>query len=121
VTRSGRALGHVLRRLAAPVAILVVAGSVVSLGVFPARTYLDQRQAIAAAQTQLDDLTNRNEALQREVEILDDDAEIERLARQEYGLARPGEEIYQVLPPPEDPLRVPDVWPFNRLDRQLGR
>jgi cell division protein FtsB len=117
----GGVAAKVVRRLAVPLVVAVVAGAVFFLGVFPVRTYLNQREAIAAAEAQLDELTARNEVLQQEVEILHDDAEIERLAREEYGLARPGEEIYQVLPPPEDPLRLPGVWPFNHLDRQLRR
>ena len=41
--------------------------------------------------------------------------ELERLAREEYGYAKVGEEVYHVLPPPRDPLKVPDAWPFTRL------
>ena len=46
---------------------------------------------------------------------------IEQIARQEYGLAKPGEELYHVLPPAQDPVRVPEAWPFNGLGSTLER
>ncbi|WP_334141372.1 FtsB family cell division protein [Rhabdothermincola sp.] len=110
---------RLLRRLAWPLLIAVVTCGVLFLGVFPTRTYLSQRAAIAAAEEQLDELTARNAELQHQVDLLGTDAEVERLAREQFGLARPGEEVYQVLPPPEDPVEVPDVWPFNRLRQRV--
>lgn len=118
--RGGRAVLRTLVRLAGPLAIVVVTCGVLFLGVFPTRTYLDQRDAIATAEAQLSELEATNAELQRQVETLQSDDEIERIAREEYGLARPGEEVYRVLPPPEDPVPVPESWPFNRLDQQLG-
>jgi cell division protein FtsB len=113
-------VGRRLVRLVWPLVILVLACGVFFLGLFPTRTYLDQRTSIAAAETELDELTVENDELQRQVAILESDEEIERIAREQYGLAKPGEELYQILPPPEDPVQVPQVWPFNRLDQQLG-
>lgn len=111
----------VLRRIAVPLLVGVLTCGVLFLGVFPTRTYLDQRRAIAQAEARLEELRTTNEENRRRVETLQTDAEIERIARDEYGLARPGEEVYRVLPDPEDPVTVPDVWPFNRLDQQLRR
>ena len=37
----------------------------------------------------------------------------ERVARRDFRLARPGEEIYQVLPAPLDPSVIPPGWPFT--------
>lgn len=117
--RVRRMASRPLVRLAGPLVIVVLACGVFFLGVFPTRTYLDQRQSIASAEQQLDELTRENDELQRQVDVLESDEEIERIAREEYGLARPGEELYQILPPPQDPVDVPEVWPFNRLDQQL--
>jgi len=112
-------VGRLIRRLAVPLLVTVLSCGVLFLGVFPTRTYLNQRQSTAQAETRLAELQASNEEAQRRVETLQTDAEIERIAREQYGLAKPGEEVYQVLPPPEDPVHAPDVWPFNRLDQQL--
>jgi hypothetical protein len=33
---------------------------------------------------------------------------------------RPGEQAFAILPPPEEPLALPEVWPFTRLATHLG-
>jgi hypothetical protein len=45
-------------------------------------------------------LGEQNEDLQQRAKRLQTDAEIERLAREQYNLVKPGEEAYAVLPPP---------------------
>jgi hypothetical protein len=52
---------------------------------------------------------------------LQTDAEIERLAREQYGYAKAGEEVYHLLPEARDPVRVPDSWPFEGLGSSLVR
>ena len=91
------------RRLLWPV--LGAAALVVFLvaAVFPTRTYLHQREEIAAAERKLAVLTAENEKLGDRVEQLHTDSEIERLAREQYNLVRPGEEAYAILPGPADP------------------
>jgi cell division protein FtsL len=107
------------RRLAVPLLVAVLVSGVLFLGVFPTRTYLNQRRSIAEAEARLDQLQSANADLQQQRDRLQSDEEIERIARAQYGLAKPGEEVYHLLPPPEDPVEVPDAWPFNRLDQQL--
>jgi cell division protein FtsB len=109
-----------VRRLAVPLLVGVLVCGVLFLGVFPTRTYLNQRESIAEADARLDELESTNEGLQNQRDLLQRDEEIERIAREQYGLAKPGEEVYHLLPPPQDPVQVPDAWPFNRLDQQLG-
>ena len=72
-------------------------------GVFPTRTYLQQRDAIAAEERKVAVLSSENDKLAAKVERLHTDAEIERLAREQYNLVRPGEEAYAILPGPADP------------------
>jgi len=86
-----------------------------AVGVFPTRTYLDQRSDTAESQQRLDVLREQNEALADRIEALDTDAEIERLAREQYNLVLPGEEAYAVLPAPLPPLDLPEIWPFGPL------
>jgi len=111
---------RVARRLAWPVLFVLVLGGVLTLGAYPARTYFDKKQEIASAEARLSQVTDENNKAQAHVDALQTDAEIERIAR-EHGLVKKGEEPYHVLPPPQDPVEIPDVWPFNRLHKRLGK
>lgn len=82
--------------------LAVVLVGVVLLAVFPARTYFAQRRSIAEAEQRVAVLSAQNKRLSERVEKLHTDAEIERLAREQYNLVRPGEEAYAILPPPEE-------------------
>ncbi|MEA3075736.1 MAG: hypothetical protein QOF60_644 [Actinomycetota bacterium] len=84
------------------VVVLVVA-------VFPTRTYLDQRDEIASEQARVRILRQENEKLASRVGQLHTDAEVERLAREQYNLVRPGEQAFAILPGPADP--EPSVVP----------
>ena len=89
-----------LRRAAWPLVTSVVFVGVLFLAVFPTRTYLDQRRELDAAERRAKVLAVQNQELEAKVQRLNTDAEIERLARQEYNLVRPGEEAFAILPPP---------------------
>ena len=86
-----------------------------AIGLFPTSTFLDQRAATAEAEERLAVLEAQNEAFEARIERLTSDEEIERLAREQYNLAYPGEEAYAVLPAPLPPLDLPEVWPFGPL------
>jgi cell division protein FtsB len=113
-------VGLVARRLAWPVLITVVVAAVFGFGVVPTRSYLDRRQQVAAAEARLAELERANADAQAQKDKLKTDAEIERQAREHYGLVREGEEAYKIVPPAQAPAEVPDVWPFTRLNRRLG-
>jgi cell division protein FtsB len=68
--------------------------------VFPARTLLAQRQRTEKEQRRLEVLLEQNSKLEAETRRLQDDAEIERIAREQYNFVRPGEHPYVVVPPP---------------------
>jgi cell division protein FtsB len=110
-----------MRRLVVPLLATALLLAVLVVGVFPTRSYLSQRRAIAIADRELADLTRTNDTLQAQADRLQTDQEIEKQAREQYGLVKAGEEAYHVLPPPQDPPKVPDVWPFNRLQQRLER
>ena len=82
--------------------LAVVLVGVVMLAVFPARTYVQQRRSIAESEERVRILSAENRDLAKRVEKLHTDAEIERIAREQYNLVRPGEEAYAILPPPEE-------------------
>jgi len=43
------------------------------------------------------------------------------IRRMLYGYAKAGEEVYHLLPEAQDPVRVPDAWPFEGLGSSLTR
>jgi cell division protein FtsB len=66
--------------------------------VYPTRTYLKQREQMQASQERLDVLQRETVALDRDTKRLGGDAEVERIAREQYGLVRPGETPYVLVP-----------------------
>lgn len=79
---------------------LVVLVGLLFAFVYPTRTFLDQRDETNKARAQLGVLQAENARLARESKRLSTDGEIERLARQKYGLVKPGERPFVVLPAP---------------------
>ena len=102
-------------------AILVILTCGVLAFLAPTRTLLDQRKTAATAEQRLAELDQANADAQAQVDALQTDAEIERLAREQYGYAKAGEEVYHLLPEARDPVRVPDTWPFEGLGSSLAR
>ena len=92
-----------MRRAVWPFLVSVVVVGVLFLLVFPARTYLGQRRSLAAAEHRVRVLSGENRSLDDRVSKLQDDSEIEHIAREQYGLVKPGEEAYAILPPPTIP------------------
>jgi cell division protein FtsB len=85
-------------------------GSVVLVGllfafVYPTRTFLDQRADTNRARAQLELLRSENERLAQETKKLQSDSEIERRGRA-YGLVRPGERPFVIIPEPTTTLPV---------------
>ena len=66
--------------------------------VYPTRTYLRQRTQIRAAQQHLAQLNRDTARLDRQSRQLQTDASVERIARQRYGLVKPGETPYVIVP-----------------------
>ena len=107
----GRRLARTLGLAGGGVCVL----GVLAVFVFPTRTFLDQRAATNDTRHRLEVLREQNETMEQRLTELDDDAEIERLAREQYNLVLPGEEAYAVLPAPLPPLQLPTIWPFGSL------
>jgi cell division protein DivIC len=68
--------------------------------VYPTRTFLDQRKQTTTARTQLDLLRTENAKLGKEAQQLRRDSVIEQIARENYGLVKPGETPFVILPAP---------------------
>ena len=96
-----------MRRRGWAVVVTLVAVGVLFVAVFPTRTWLGQRRDLEATEQRLKVLSTENAELAARVQRLNTDAEIERLAREQYNLVRPGEEAYAILPAPPAPRPAP--------------
>lgn len=79
------------------VAAVIVAG----LALLPIRSWVDQRDARSQAEVELTRTNGEVAELKARLELLETDAEIERLARENFDLVLPGEESYRILPAPD--------------------
>lgn len=114
-----RVLARVASRVLLPLVLATALAVVLVYAVFPTRTLLDQRAAITEREAELAEIESANAALEDRVKLLGTSAEIERLARKDHGLVKPGEEAYAVLPPAPAPVRLPEAWPFTELAHAL--
>lgn len=80
---------------------LVVLVGLLFVFVFPTQAYFTQRDQIRAAEQRLHLLRTETTKLAAEAARLQNDAEIERLARERYGMVKPGEEAYAIVPSPQ--------------------
>jgi len=94
-----RAVAQVAAWTTAVVAVAIV----LLVFVFPTRTYMAQRRQLSDAASELKLLDTQNAQLAGQVARLRTDAEIERIAREQYHLVRPGESAIAILPPPSSP------------------
>ena len=85
-------------------------------GVLPFRQLITQQNQVERSATRLAALQAENQALSEEIEMLATDAEIERLAREQFGLVRPGEVAYVVVTPEELPVAEDISDPVVRSD-----
>lgn len=102
-------------RTALYTALALATLAVLAVYVFPTRTWLDQRESQRDANAQLDELEAEKAALEARQGQLDTDEHVELIARSQYGLVKPGEEAYAVLPAPDPPIALPEVWPFGAM------
>ncbi len=85
---------------------MLLVGFVVAF-VYPTRTYLRQRTELSAAETRLQVLERETRVLEAESARLETDAEIERIAREQYGLIRPDETPFVLVPETAPPTTAP--------------
>ena len=109
-----------MRRAAWSLMLSVVLVGMLFLFVFPTRTYLSQRRGLDSARTRVEVLSEKNEELAARVKRLNTDAEIERIAREQYNLVRPGEEAYAILPAPQPIAPEPAPKPAEKPKKQRG-
>ena len=100
MTRAERraVIGH--RRGIAAVVAAVVASAIVLVAWFPAGALIAQRHTLAETSSTLTQLRAEDRALRAESKNLSKPSEISRIARQQFQLIVPGDQAFQVLPPP---------------------
>lgn len=81
------------------VLLFLVIGAAFLTQLIPYRQILDSNRQVESAREQLANLEDENRLLQADVEALETPEEIEKLAREKLGYARPGETAYVVLDP----------------------
>lgn len=78
---------------------LVMFGLLIALSVLPARTWLSQRSDAQKFQAETERLEKNEAELLEKQEKQSTDAEVEKIARRDYGYVYPGEEQFEVVPP----------------------
>ena len=84
---------------AVTIAVALIGIAVYLLAVFPTRSFLLQRQQVKSTVSQVTAVQNSNQTLQKEIGSMNSPSEIENIARSQYGLVKPGEKAFVVLPP----------------------
>ncbi|MGZ4675940.1 MAG: FtsB family cell division protein [Acidimicrobiia bacterium] len=79
---------------------LVVFVGLLFVVVFPLQSWLDQRSSIDESQHRLEIVREQRQKLEAEAKQLQRPSEVERIARREYGMVRPGEQAYAAVPGP---------------------
>ena len=94
-----------LRRpgVAVLVLLFLLIGAAFLTQVVPYRQILESQRRVETARSNLAALEDDNRLLEADVDALNTDAEIEKLAREKLGYVREGETAYVVLDPPGDP------------------
>ena len=95
--------------LGATLGVLAVLALLFAFG-YPVSTLFSQRGQISAAQQHLEQLQRETAALQNQTKQLQGSGAVEQIARQQYGLVRPGETPY-VLVPVAPPTTIPSSPP----------
>lgn len=80
----------------------VALAAVLLLFVFPTRSLIAQRNEISRARNDLELIRSENERLAEEAARLATPAEIERMAREQYHMVKPGERAFAVIPAPAE-------------------
>jgi len=101
------------RRLVLVLVAVTAAAAALPLGVVPFRDWLEQRDRTEALRIEVEAVEAVNRGYVERIDALGTDQEVERLAREDYGLIRPDEEAYAVTPSPRVDQRMPGIWPFG--------
>jgi cell division protein FtsB len=108
------------RRAIGGLVVTVLLLGVLLFAVFPTRSLWQQRREIAIAEAKLAETRSGREQVPQAQKKLENPAEIERRAKEDLNMVNPGEEAYNILPAPTDPIGLPEGWPFIGVERVFG-
>lgn len=80
--------------------VALILGALSLTGIAPAREAYDQHRRIEQSEKKLAALKNENARLEERLTRLKDPDYVEKLAREQLGLVKPGETAYVVVAPP---------------------
>ena len=89
---------HRARLSARGIALLIIVMFLLVAAVNPVRNLLGQRAELARLERQASQLQVQNDALQHQVDQLNDPAYLERLARECLGMVHAGEIAFRAIP-----------------------
>ena len=81
--------------------LFLLVGAAFLTQLVPYQQILESQRQVESARAHLAMLEDQNARLQADVDALQTDAEVEKLAREKLGYVKPGERAYVVLDPPE--------------------
>lgn len=81
--------------------LFLLVGAAFLTQLVPYQQILESQRQVESARAHLALLEDQNARLQADVDALQTDAEVEKLAREKLGYVKPGERAYVVLDPPE--------------------
>ena len=95
------------RRNRVRLGIAALAAFVILATSFPLTVLYGQHRQLSAAAAQLSRLTHANALLAEQQQQLNSNAEVERLAQQNYQLVQPGRSLFVILPPAGTAVTAP--------------
>jgi cell division protein FtsB len=94
-------------------AVVVVLGLAAASGIIPFRQVMAYDRSVDLAREQRDALIAANAHLEQQIAALETDGEVERLAREDFGLVMPGETaLVAVAVPDNSPPATPQATRF---------
>ena len=87
-------------------AVVLVIGLAAASGIIPFRQVITFERSVDLARQQRDALIAENLHLEQQVAALETSGEVERLAREQFGLVMPGETALVAVPVPDNSLPV---------------
>ncbi|HJT38351.1 MAG TPA: septum formation initiator family protein [Actinomycetota bacterium] len=109
-----RAQRAIMTPRGAILALLLV--GVLFSSVYPIRRYFQVRSSIAQLQHEERALDQKTLQLQQQKQLLQSDAEVERIAREDLGMARPGEVPFVIIQPTPAPTATANVSAAGLFD-----
>lgn len=92
-------------------ALAVTLAAILLMAVPPGRQLYAHQRRIDAGESRLEALRVQNEVLQERLQRLADPEYVEKLAREQLGMVRPGEISYVLVPPEASPTPKPPSKP----------